>query len=30
MTRFKTPELEKFVDIDITERGQGGFGSTGH
>ena len=30
MTRFVTAELEEVVDIDATERGQGGFGSTGH
>ena len=28
--RFKTSELEEVVDVDATERDQGGFGSTGH
>ena len=30
MTRFETPELEEVVDVDATERGQEGFGSTDH
>ena len=30
MTRFKTPKLKEVVDVDATERGHEGFGSTGH
>ena len=30
MTRFKTSKLKEVVDVDATERGHEGFGSTGH